>query len=224
MWRGLTNGGLSCNWSALENRAFSGLIGAFSRPIRFFRGQSGPIPPHLTARGKSKGCPVRAFLAPLALFGPSLFRLPQQKKQPLPFWPPPLMAIQLKFDTLSCPLSLSLSLLHFLRVCSFSFTLTPLSASLFLPRFSCLSGPPLSLSLYPPSLPLSHPLLFFLSLSLFLFNSFSLSLSLSLSHFLIFFCLSRLPSETMSAAISWYLFLSFFLLFFSSVSLSLLFY
>ena len=66
--RGLTNGGLSPKLSEkiggksiLENRVFSGLVGAFPAPVGAFRGRLGPIPLHLTARGRAEIAPKGPF-------------------------------------------------------------------------------------------------------------------------------------------------------------------
>ena len=77
--RGLTNRSLSPKFSEkiggksfLENRAFSGQIGAFSGP---FQGRSGPFRGQLLRtpqpQGKSRNCPKGPFLAQLAPFGSS---------------------------------------------------------------------------------------------------------------------------------------------------------
>ena len=56
--------------SVLENRAFSGLIGAFPGPVGAFLGPIGTnsSTPH-SHGGKSRNCPEKVFLAQLAPFG-----------------------------------------------------------------------------------------------------------------------------------------------------------
>ena len=65
--RGLINAGLSPKFSertggksALQNQAFSGLIGTFPRPVSGFSGV-GPIPLHLTATGKEQKLPQKSL-------------------------------------------------------------------------------------------------------------------------------------------------------------------
>ena len=60
--------------SALENRAFSGLVGAFPGP---FRGRWGSIPPHLTATGEEQKLPRKGLFGPIGAFrAKPLFAMP----------------------------------------------------------------------------------------------------------------------------------------------------
>ena len=92
--RGLTNGSLSPDFSEKIRQAFLRVIGAFPGCIGAFLGPIRTNPPHLTATGKSRNCPVFGPFGPIGafqakpLFAKPLFGSPRsQAQKSRAFWP-----------------------------------------------------------------------------------------------------------------------------------------